>query len=187
LAEGGEPGLLRRVRDGERLLAFDEVVDRYGNDLYRLALSFVGNPDDAEDILQETYAAAFERRGSFKGESSLKTWLISILVRRAARHHRYRRIWKTVSLHLLGGVEESGLAEDTAISPVKELELRMDVRRMMDSLSRKHREVLVLREVMGLSYQEISEVLGIPTGTVESRLFRAREDLRSRFAEYLKE
>ncbi len=186
MAEGGEPGLWQRVRDGDSL-AFDEMVDRYGNDLYRLALSFVGNPDDAEDILQETLTAAFERRKSFKGESSLKTWLISILVRRAARHHRYRRIWKTVSIHLLGGIEEPGFAESTALSPAKELELRIDVRRMLNALSRKYREVLVLREVLGLSYQEISEALGIPTGTVESRLFRAREDLRSRFAEYLKE
>ena len=184
--EGGESGLLQGLRSGDSL-AFDEMVDRYGNDLYRLALSFVGNPDDAEDILQETFIAAFERRRSFRGESSIKTWLISILFRRAARYHRYRKVWKTLSRRLQGGIEESGLAESTAISPAKQLELRMDGRRMLSALSRKYREVLVLREVLGLSYQEISEALGIPTGTVESRLFRAREDLRSRFAEYLKE
>ena len=77
-------GLFRETRGGERL-AFEEIVDRYGNDLFRLSVSMVRNREDAEDLLQETFLAAYEGQGRFAGRSSLKTWLIGILLRKVAR------------------------------------------------------------------------------------------------------
>ena len=183
---GPDPELVEKNHGGNEL-DFREIVDRYGNDLYRLALSLVGNPDDAEDILQETFLAGFERLEAFEGKSTVKTWLIGILLRKVARFHRYRKIRRTLSVHLLGGADRTAFEEKTAGDPARKLDRRMDIRKMLGTLSRKHREVVVLREVLGLSYLEIGEALEIPTGTVESRLFRARQVLRERFKEYLTE
>jgi RNA polymerase sigma-70 factor, ECF subfamily len=175
-----------RIAEGNEL-DFRDIVDRYGNDLYRLSLSLIGNTHDAEDMVQETFLAGFERIQTFQGRSTVKTWLIGILLRKAAKFHRYRKIWQTVSLHLFGESEGISFDDRTAIDPTREQSLRMDIRKMLGSLSRKYREVVVLREVLGLSYQEIGEILKIPTGTVESRLFRARQQLRERYKEYLTE
>jgi RNA polymerase sigma-70 factor (ECF subfamily) len=158
--------------------AFHELVDRYANDLFRLAYALVGNADDAEDILQETFLGAFEHLRSFKGRSSVKTWLIRILVKQVAKYHRYWRLRETKSL------DEISESVKTVL-PARDQELRMDIKTMISTLSPEHREIIVLRELQGYSYKEIAEILGIPPGTVESRLFRARQDLKDRFKDYL--
>jgi RNA polymerase sigma-70 factor (ECF subfamily) len=179
-----DSGLERKASVGEKP-AFHEIVDQYGNDLYRLAVSLLGNPDDAEDVLQETFLAAFEQLDRFEGRSALKTWLIGILVRRVARHIRYKRIRRTVSLDWLSGEGRDPIESNPAVRRSNEMEIRLDIGTMLKTLSRKLREVLVLREVLNLSYQEIGDALGIPIGTVESRLSRARQELRERYKDYL--
>src|SRR5690606_15217678 len=135
--------------------------------------------------LQETFLAAYTNRGKFAGRSKLKTWLVGILLRKIARHHRYERIRRTVSLSWLGGEDRANLEDPREPGKGKEMELRMDVAAMLSSLPPKHREALVLREILGLSYEEIAEVLGAPRGTVESRLHRARKELAERYNDYL--
>ena len=88
--------LARRAQKGEES-AFHELVDRYANELFKLAFSLTGAVDGAEDVLQETFLGAFQGLDSFEGRSSVKTWLIRILVKQAAKYHRYRRIRKTES------------------------------------------------------------------------------------------
>ncbi len=168
--------LVRKAGQGEDT-AFHELVDRYANDLFRLAYSLTGNADDAEDILQETFLGAFEHLRSFKGRSSVKTWLIRILVKQVAKYHRYWRIRKTKSID---EISESA----KAVLPARNHEFRMDINTMISTLSPHHREVIILRELQGFSYKEIAEALGIAPGTVESRLFRARQDLKERFKGY---
>ena len=173
--------LLRRVRAGDES-AFHELVNQHANDLYGLAYSLVGNSADAEDVVQETLAAAFEGVGRFRGEASIRTWLTQILVRQAARLKRWRSIRITLPLH--GRPAESHENGLTTSGKQAATEGKMDVTAMLQTLSQEHREVIVLREIRGLSYEEIAKTLGIPRGTVESRLHRARLELRERFSGY---
>lgn len=170
--------LARRAQKGEES-AFHELVDRYANELFKLAFSLTGAVDGAEDVLQETFLGAFQGLDSFEGRSSVKTWLIRILVKQAAKYHRYRRIRKTESTNNFFP-QDSG-----SESSARDFEIRMDIKTMIKTLSPEHREVIVLRELEGFSYEEMAEILGVPRGTVESRLFRARQELKKRFKDDL--
>jgi RNA polymerase sigma-70 factor (ECF subfamily) len=166
--------LLRRARRGETT-AFHELVERHAANLYRLACALTGDSAEAEDVMQETFLGAFQRMGTFRGRSSVKTWLVSILNRQAARHHRRRMRHPALPFE---EPFEQPAAEHAA-------DTRMDVAEALGRLSPEHRQVLVLREVQGMTYAEIAEVLAVPLGTVESRLFRARQELRAQLADYL--
>jgi RNA polymerase sigma-70 factor (ECF subfamily) len=169
--------LARRAQKGEES-AFHELVDRYANELFKLAFSLTGAVDGAEDVLQETFLGAFQGLDSFEGRSSVKTWLIRILVKQAAKYHRSRHIRKTESIDDISEVSSSAFS-------VRDSDLTIDIKTMIKTLSTEHREVIVLRELQGFSYEEMAEILGIPRGTVESRLFRARQELKKRFRDDL--
>jgi RNA polymerase sigma-70 factor, ECF subfamily len=173
--------LVRRARRGDEA-AFHMLVDRYGQELYGLAWSLTGNQADAEDVVQETFAGAFRALGAFEERASVKTWLVRILVRQAARIHRSKGNRKVFSLD--GFPDPDAVAVDRT-PQVDGLDARMDVAAMLDGLSEEHREVIVLRELEGMSYEEIAETLRVPRGTVESRLFRARQVLKERLKGYL--
>lgn len=147
---------------------------------------------DAEDLCQETFIAAFRGLKGFRGGSSFKTWLTSILMRRAATMYRKQRYARqTISLHRdNGGNGHSGgdrdlFAEQLSVpSATTTVDQRLDLLEVIRSLAPDFHQVLVLREIDGMSYQEIADTLGIPRGTVESRLFRARAELRKRLSGY---
>jgi RNA polymerase sigma-70 factor (ECF subfamily) len=165
---------VRRLKSGNEA-AFHELVDRFGQQLFRVAYSMVGNAADGEDVVQETFSAAFAGIGRFRGEASLKTWLMQILVRQCARLKRGRgRKWTI-------GIEKA--EQEAAVDSAGAAESRMDVVAMLQTLSEEHREVIVLRELQSMTYEEMAETLKIPRGTVESRLYRARNELRERFGE----
>lgn len=167
--------LARRLAAGDRS-AFDALVARHARYLHGVARSLVANPADAEDVVQETLIGALKSR--FRGESSVRTWLVKILVRQAALLRRSKWRW------LMRWTGEEG-AEPARQSSDSASDARIDLVGMLEALSPEHREIIVLRELEGLSYQEIAEVLQVPQGTVESRLFRARRELQARFAGYL--
>ena len=172
--------LTRRARDGDEA-AWHEMVDQYGAYLYGLAFSLVGNAADAEDVVQDTFSSALRHIRDFEGRSSVKTWLSRILVRRAARCHRSRARHEAVPFDARSprqGSDTRGSAENAS-------DARMDVLAVLGTLSPEHREVIVLRELQGMSYEEIAGVLAVPRGTVESRLFRARQILREQLKDYL--
>ena len=162
-----------RERERADEAAFHELVDRYANEMYRLAVSLVGNATDAEDVVQEAFSGAFQAMPNFEGRSSVRTWLSRILVKQAAKWCRRRKVRRTVAL------------DAAAPGPNPEQGLRIDVLGSLETLSPEHREVIALREFQGMSYEEIAEVLGVPRGTVESRLFRARQELKERLKAYL--
>ncbi len=172
--------LLRNARSGDAG-AFHQLVDRHAPVLFRLAVSLVGQAADAEDVVQETLLGAFEGLAGFREQASVKTWLTRILVRQAARFHRHRRVRWTVGLDAKDGQE--GPTDKALTTPAGNAaaNARMDLAQMLAELSQEHREIIVLREIEGLSYDEISSVLSLPRGTVESRLFRARQTLRQQF------
>ena len=155
--------------------AFHQLVDRYGAALFGLACRLVGNEADAQDVMQEMLTGAFRGLSAFRHQSSVKTWLTQILVRQAARHHRDAARYR-LKLH--------DQAPPARLSDQKRADVRMDLDEAIAALSHEHREVIVLRELQGLSYDEIAAVLNLPPGTVESRLFRARRELRDLLKAY---
>jgi RNA polymerase sigma-70 factor (ECF subfamily) len=169
--------LLRRIGAGDQK-AFRSLVDRHARYLYGIAYSLTGHAVDAEDVVQETFVAVL---GSpFRGESAVRTWLVQILVRRAAMLKRSRRRpgegRASGEMVVPPAVSKGGTAGADA---------RLDLAAMLAVLSKEHREVIVMREVEGMSYDEMAAALGVPRGTVESRLHRARAELRERFKGYL--
>ena len=115
----------------------------------------------------------------------MRTWLVGILARQAARCVRGRVRRRALPLDALGEGSDEGRPEIQTPSPSGRLDARMDLVDMLATLSPEHREVIVLRELEGMSYDDMAGVLGVPRGTVESRLFRARGRLRERWRDYL--
>ena len=175
--------LLKRTGRGDEG-AFRLLVDRHGRYLHGIAYSLSGNVADAEDLVQETFVGALTSQ--FRGEAAVRTWLVQILVRRAAmlRRSRKRRILPWTAA---GDADLDAPAVPEPMSPAKTggADARLDLARMLEALSPEHRQVIVLRELHGLSYEEIAEALDVPRGTVESRLHRARGAMREKFKDYL--
>ena len=168
--------LVQRARHGD-LDAFHDLVDRHAGYLCGLAASLVGNAADAEDAVQETLAGAFRGLRGFREQAAVKTWLTGILVRQAAMHFRRGRFrgWRRLD----------AAPEPTVAPAAHKADVGMDVRAAILALRPEHREVIVLREMQGFSYEEIAQALGVPPGTVESRLFRARKELQGLLRDYL--
>ena len=173
--------LVRLAQRGHEA-SFHELVTRHQKVLFGLAFSLTGNLTDAEDLLQDTLLAAFEGLRRFEGRSTVKTWLSRILMNKSAKRHQYNSVREIVKI---GPAAEAILQGTPVPSSHCADEVRLDVAAMLQRLSADHRAVLVLREIQGLSYDEIAKVLEVPVGTVESRLFRARQELRERLRSYL--
>ena len=156
--------------------AFHRLVDRHAAPLFRLATTLVKTHDDAEDVVQETLAAAYRALNSFQQRSSVKTWLFAICYRQAALLRRKNKN----PIRMLG--EDESVTADPATLGGKghaaTVETRMDVQAALARLPEDQRAILLLREFDGLSYEEIATVLELPRGTVESRIFRARQALK---------
>ncbi len=172
--------LLKEIGRGDNA-AFRVLIERHGRYLYGIAHALSGDPADAEDLIQETFAAVLKSR--FRGEASVRTWLVQILVRRAGMLRRWR------SRHPVYRMDAE-LADGDAVGATNaneavQTDARLDLSTMLERLSPEHRAVIVLRELEGLSYEQIATVLRIPRGTVESSLHRAREQLRGLFRGYL--
>jgi RNA polymerase sigma-70 factor, ECF subfamily len=161
--------------------AVRRLVDEHAAYLYGIAYSLAGNTADADDLVQETFAAALG--GGFRGESSVRTWLVAILVRRAGMLRR--SAWRRRVFRFLGAGGPTQESKIVAPGSIAGADARLDLAVMLKSLSPEHRAVIVLRELEGMSYEQMARTLGVPRGTVESRLHRAREELRKRFREYL--
>ena len=178
-----EEELLEQARRGENA-ARTELVMRHGRRLFALAAALLGGGDaDVNDVVQETFLAAFDGGlKGFKGNASLATWLSGVLVNRVRKLRRYRLSRPAGSLD---GVERQPASDDrTSRGPATEVEQRIDVATMLDSLEPEYREVIVLREWQQMSYAEMASVLGVPERTAETRLTRARRMLRQRFGGY---
>ena len=168
--------LIAASKDGDNS-AFAALARRYEQSLLRTARSLTHNRADAEDVVQETFLAAYRGIGAFAGRSSVKTWLTRILLRTASRAwKRGRRRREVTDAHARWSrrVQDEG-ADDRRAS---DRERALEVIRALGSLDPAHRRVIVLRELRGMSYAQIARTLAVPRGTVGSRLARAREALR---------
>ena len=170
----GDAELLRQSYAGDQA-AFRTLVERHSRYLTGVAMALCGNAADAEDLVQETFVAAIGSR--FRGEASVRTWLVGLLVKRVA-------MWRRSSARRKARDASSAPAPGGAAPGIAAVEAKMDLSVLLTALSPEQREVIVLRELEGLSYEEIAKALNVPRGTVESRLHRAREALRSKFREF---
>jgi len=162
-----------------------EIVDLHSDDLFALACTLLHSRADAEDAVQETLLGAFRGIGKFQGRSSLRTWLTRILVNQVWKIRRRRTSHRAEGFDEQADGETPPVERSAQQDSSTQVERKLDVQSMLNTLSPEHREILVLRELQGFSYEEIAETLKIPPGTVESRLFRARQQLKAKFKDYL--
>ncbi|MCA9241534.1 MAG: sigma-70 family RNA polymerase sigma factor [Planctomycetales bacterium] len=167
--------------------AFGSLVLRYQDRLYNSLLQYTGSREDAQDYAQEAFVQAFVKLNTFKRNSAFFTWLYRIAFNQAASGARKRR--ERTSLDSL---TESGAPQPTdhraeAQQDMIDQERVQLVHAAISELADDHRQVVVLREFDGFDYQQIAEVLEIPIGTVRSRLFRARMQMKQRLAPILSE
>ncbi len=168
--------LIRQAQAGDEA-AFAELIRRYEKPVYHQALRLLNHPEDAADVTQEVFFHAWRGLPAFQGDSSFSTWLYR-LTNNAAIDLLRREKKRRGDLSLDDGERPwDRLLTDPAPMPEAEAEraeLRRAVAEGLAKLSAEHRQVLVLREINGASYEEIGQILGLPPGTVKSRLARAR-------------
>ena len=176
-----EAAVINAVLDGD-VNAYEYLVKAYEKNVYNLALRMVGNSEDAYDMSQEAFIKAYNSLHSFRGDSKFSVWLYRIVSNVCLDYLRARNRKATVSLSVEnddGEDVEMDIA-DEASSPQALLDrslTRDAVRRGLQALPPDHREILLLREIQGLSYEEIADTLDLEVGTVKSRIFRARKKL----------
>jgi RNA polymerase sigma-70 factor (ECF subfamily) len=187
--------LIDRFRSGDAS-AFDEMVSRYWDRIYSMAHQLLRNPQDAEEVTQDAFIRAHRGLSSFRGEAAFSTWLYQIATNLARNRYWYwwrRKRDKSVSLDApVSADNETTLAEvlpaevETPDDVTVTQEFVSRIGQAMNRLSPKHREVLTLRNIKSLSYEEIAAILKVSVGTVKSRIARARESLRAKLGEDFK-
>ena len=186
--------LVARFKKGDEA-AFEEMVSRYWDRIYAMVMQLLRNSQDAEEVTQDAFIRAHRGLENFRGDSSFSTWLYQIATNLARNRYWYwfrRKRDKSVSFdQTVGGDSDTTLAEifqadiETPQDIAVTNEFQERVAAAMELLNVKHREVLVLRNVKSLSYEEIANHLEISIGTVKSRIARARESLRDRLGNEL--
>ena len=176
-----ELAVIRKVQNGD-VNAFEDLVAAYEKNVYNLALRMTGSPEDAEDMAQEAFIKAYNSLSSFRGESKFSVWLYRIVSNVCLDFLRKRKKQGTVSLSVEDDEGEEAQLDlpDLSQSPEALLEKKLTreaVQRGLAALPEDARHILLLREIQGLSYEEIGETLGLEAGTVKSRIFRARKRL----------
>jgi RNA polymerase sigma-70 factor (ECF subfamily) len=181
-AGGDSAEFVARLRAGDRR-AFEDFVRAHQHRIYGLALRMLGNSAEAQDVAQEAFLRAYRGLAEFRGDARLSTWLYAIASR--------------LCLNRLAGGERRLIRDDEGIldrladvrpGPDETLErdeLEEALRRAIAELPEERRVVVVLRDVDGLAYEEIAEILALPVGTVRSRLHRARLDLKEKLERFL--
>lgn len=184
---GREAALIERCAAGDDT-AYAELVAEHQRMVVQLAMNLLGDHDEALDLSQEVFLRVFRTIGRFRGQSALRTWIYRIAVNQARNRHRFwRRRHRADQVSLDQHVEAHGeLLSGGETGPDRVLaqkELASRLQRALDGLPFDQRTAIILREVDGLSYEEIAFSLGVAVGTVKSRLTRARQALRQELRE----
>ena len=175
-----------RFQEGDEV-AFEELVRRREREVYQVAYRLLGDREDAQEAVQEAFLIAFRSLKGFRGDAAFRTWLVGITInvcrnRAAKAEEKVRRRSLPADPAPADGETPGPLPlRDPAPGPDQRLlgdELRRALDRALALLAPEHREIVVLREVQGMEYEELAAALGCPVGTVKSRLCRARQALR---------
>ena len=174
--------ILADVASGD-IDAYGKIVNRYRGRLYNFIFRFVGERETAEDIVQETFLRAFRKRKEYRAIANFSTWLFTIAGNLAKSELRRRKRWRLFSLHkddendtVMDLPDESFRPDTVTESSIADVQIQQAIL----SLPENYRQVVLLRDVEGLSYQEISEISKCPVGTVKSRVNRARLKLQQK-------
>ncbi len=172
--------LIDAFLDGN-LVAYDLLIDRYKDKIFRMILSLVGDAHDAEELAQDIFVIIFTKLQTFKRTAMFSTWLYAIVQNRVNNYRIRKKIRQSLSLDWL--MEESGFdpsdQKESFDASLEDKERIMLLNKSLDKLPFKWRQVLILRELNDLSYEEVAAVLKCSIGTVKSRLFRAKEKLKA--------
>jgi len=188
---GVDLAIVQRVQAGD-VRAFELLIQKYRERLFAIIYNLTANREDASDLAQEAFIKAFRSIGSFKGDSSFFTWLYRIAVNASLTHLKRNRMRRFFSFENLSEeVSQSELAEVLADKlqadkPTLIKELQEKLNEALQRLSLKHRTVVILFEIEGLSHQEIAQVMECSEGTVRSRLHYAKQQLQSYLQDYLR-
>lgn len=190
----GDYDLVRRVQAGDAA-AFRTLFDKYHRRAFAVAMGVVKNQDDALDAVQEAFVKVHKNIHKFQGSSSFYTWLYRIVMNVSIDHVRRTNRRKSLDFDERVLHEESEVAGDGALVPsvtdanpgkaALRRELGSAIERALQDLPEHHRAVIVLREIEGMSYEEMAEALEVPKGTIMSRLFHARKKMQEALAPYL--
>jgi RNA polymerase sigma factor (sigma-70 family) len=182
--------LVARARDGD-YSAYEELVRRYQRRVYALVYNMTSHKQDAEDMVQDVFVKAYRSLHGFKGDSSFYTWIYRIAVNRTINFLKKRK--RKAGDVSLDDVDRAIERDPDYVelrareSPVRDLtlnELQKKLNDALQTLSEKHRTVVVLHEIQGLPHEEIARITKSSVGTVRSRLFYARQQLQRELAEY---
>ena len=182
--------LVLQARKGDRD-AFRTLFERYHRRAYALAFGVLRHQDDALDVVQDAFIKAHKYLDKFEGNSSFYTWLYRIVMNLAIDHLRKHRRVKPVELdesRMEDGAEEGLVPRILGSNPGRALqdkEIRTRIDRALEELSENHRAVLVMRELEGLSYEEMAQVMDCSKGTIMSRLFHARKNMQKRLLDLI--
>lgn len=191
--EDSDLNLVKRIQNGDKE-AFRVLVERYQRKVFSIAYGMVHNREDAMDLAQDSFLKAYHNLERFEGTSSFYTWLYRIVVNVCIDHIRRHKKRHTVDYDdkVLrdGAVEgdENILPSPLGVDPAKAYgrrELLEQIGRALEELSPIHKEAILLREIEGLSYAEMADVMGVSKGTVMSRLHHARKNLQAKLLEYV--
>jgi RNA polymerase sigma-70 factor (ECF subfamily) len=180
--------LVRAIQAGD-MAAFDQLVLKHKDKLFNMVYWFLGDYQEASDCAQDTFIKVFKSLKKFRFESSFSTWLYRIAIntcKNKLKSSAYRWKKKTVSLENPESSKDGELffeIKDDSPSPVNELEKKERstlIQKAINALPEEQNRVIVLRDIQGLSYQEIADITGLNLGTVKSRLARARMELRNK-------
>lgn len=174
-----DEALVRRFQHGDEA-AFDELVERHRSRIYGLVCRLTG-AGDAEDLAQDVFVAAYKSLPSFRSEAAFGTWLYRIAIHTCSHHLRRRR----PRVLELDEMLPDDRREGDPVARAMQDELQATVRRAIHSLPYKLRVVIVLRDLHGMSYDEIAAVVGCPIGTVRSRLHYATQRLETQLRPYV--
>jgi RNA polymerase sigma-70 factor (ECF subfamily) len=163
--------------------AFGALVERYQDRLFNTLVRVLGSPDDASEVLQDAFVQAYTKLESFRGSSQFYTWMYRVALNMACSYRRRnKRRYDEQSVQQIR--ELSGAEPVDQSLPPEQLAMRVEQAELVQAalleISEEHRQILVLREMEDCSYETIAEILDLPVGTVRSRLFRARLQLKER-------
>src|SRR5690606_5186596 len=181
-------------QDGDQQ-AFRSLFERYHRRAYAVAYGVVKNKQDALDVVQDGFVKVHRHIDKFQGQSSFYTWLYRIIMNLSIDHVRRRRNAKGLEYDDRVGRHDHEIAGDGTLLPrildsnpgktVIRRELLGRIQSALEELPEYHRAVILLREVEGLSYEEMAEVLDVPKGTIMSRLFHARKKMQASLSDYM--
>ncbi len=180
-----EKQLVRLAQQGSPA-AYEELVTKYQPKVYSMALSFTRNREAADDLAQEVFLKAYLALPRFHGKSEFGTWLYRISINHVRDYLRKKGRAKEVSLDDVREISFSDREQTERAEMERETEARRTlVQKFVQGLPEKYRVILTLRDIQGLAYEDISRILRLSPGTVDSRLHRARRMLRGKLAPYL--